>query len=416
MRTPSKGAVGRGLPLSAPIAAVAVLVALVTAVALSAAATAQPDTSSAWRALATVPTHSGGSGAGSRSEVASFSPMSVTYVSSSQGWVLGTVACGKRRCFELLHTTNDGSTWSRVHLPPMGRALSTSALMKVRFANSSDGWIFPFDPLQGYSQAWSTHSGGRHWSPVTFPVRPSGAVGIEDIEAAHGVVVAAVSVGARLEIFSSPVTRNAWRRTGGPFQLGAGPVGSGELALHGSSGWFVQNDRIVVDGSREGRSGIWRSWQPPCAHVGGPAFLAVPTTSRVEAICTEGVWTSGRVTVDLLTSTDGGTRFGPSHRVPLGAAGPTAPEASLAAATGSATVAIGAIDYGNSSASMNLEMSFDGGSTWRSVYRHDGSGWLELGFTTTKQGVAIILGVNGQADTMLVTRDGGHHWAKVGFT
>jgi photosystem II stability/assembly factor-like uncharacterized protein len=119
--------------------------------------------------------------------------------------------------------------------------------------------------------------------------------------------------------------------------------------------------------------------------------------------------------VDLLTSTDGGTRFGPSRRIPLGA-GPSAPEASLAAATGSATVAIGAIDYGGSSAQMNLEVSFNAGSTWRSVYRHAGSGWLELGFTTTKQGVAIILGANGQADTMLVTRDGGRHWAKVDFS
>lgn len=417
MRSRSRMPSGRRLYFPVLIAAASILAILVTARAAS--ATAQPTaTSPARSALATAPAHSERSGTGTRSAVARFSPMSVTYVSSSQGWVLGTDSCGKRRCFELLHTTNDGSTWSRVRLPPIGRALSTGALMKVRFANSSDGWIFPFDQLQGYSQAWSTHSGGRRWSRVTFPVTGSALVGVEDIEAAHGVVVAAVSVVSvrpQLDIFSSPVARDAWRRTGGPFQLGAGPVPSGELALHGSSGWFVQNDRIVVGGGREGRSGIWRSWQPPCAHAGGPVLLAAPTTSRVEAICTEGVWTSGRVTVDLLTSTDGGTRFGPSRRIPLGA-GPSAPEASLAAATGSATVAIGAIDYGGSSAQMNLEVSFNAGSTWRSVYRHAGSGWLELGFTTTKQGVAIILGANGQADTMLVTRDGGRHWAKVDFS
>ncbi|MHB1510754.1 MAG: hypothetical protein ACYCST_12880 [Acidimicrobiales bacterium] len=315
-----------------------------------------------------------------------------------------------------MHTADDGSSWSRVLLPPMGRALSTDALLKVRFANSSDGWIFPSDLEQGETQSWSTHSGGRHWSRITFPAKGSGPIGIEDIEAAHGVVVAAVSVGAQLEIFSSPVAHSAWRRTGGPFQLGAGPVPSGELALHGSSGWFVQNDRIVVDGSREGRSGIWRSWQPPCAHVGGPVLLAAPTTSRVEAICTEGVWTTGRVTVDVLTSTDGGTRFGPSHRVPLGAAGPTAATASLAAAAGTSTVSIGTISDQGSSAFVNIEMSFNGGSTWRSVYRQRGGGWLDLGFTTARQGVAVILGANSQADTMVITRDGGHHWAKVGFT
>ena len=46
-----------------------------------------------------------------------FSPVSVTYVSASDGWALGTVACGPNRCLRLLRTTDDGATWSPVPVP-----------------------------------------------------------------------------------------------------------------------------------------------------------------------------------------------------------------------------------------------------------------------------------------------------------
>ncbi len=337
-----------------------------------------------------------------------FSPVSVTYVSSSDGSALGTVACGPHRCPRLLRTTDDGTSWSPVPVPPTGPVGADAAPLRVRFADPDDGWIFSTLPGQAQVQGWSTHNGGRHWSALSFPVKNPGSVGIEDVEASAGVVDAAVQVGDEVQIFSSSIGADAWHRAGGPYELGAGPVPWGELALQGGSGWFVQNDRVVVSGGRHEGPGTWAGWRPPCSSAGGPVLLAAPTTSRVDALCTEGVWTGQRISVDLLRSSDGGASFGPSRRVPV-----SSPE--LVAAIGVSTVAVGAQANGSNSADVNLDMSFDNGASWRSVYSHAGSGWLELGFTTLTQGVAIVLGAQGHLNTMLFTTDGGRHWAPVSF-
>jgi hypothetical protein len=397
---------------------VAVIATLVVAAGLLAAPTIVRTPKPGWAALpsvlavATSPAGPAGpavrSGPGT-TVAAGFSPVSVTYVSTSVGWVLGTVRCGTRRCFRLVNTTNDGAGWSPVPLPHIGPVAADSAPVKVRFADNDDGWIFSIQPGQAGVEAWSTHNGGRRWSAINFPVKSPNPIGPEDLEAAGGVVNAAVLVGDEVDIFSSPVGRDAWRRTGGPFQLGAGPVPSGELALQGSSGWFVQNDRVVVSGGRDGSSGAWATWQPPCSKAGGPVLLAAPTNSQVDAVCTEGVWTGGpQITVDLLTSTDGGASFGPSRPVP-------GPWVGQAAAIGPSTVAVGDFMDGDNSTQVTLEMSFNGGGTWRPVYRHRGTGWLELGFTTVEQGVAIVAGAGNRLNTMLFTTDGGKHWAPVDF-
>jgi hypothetical protein len=350
-----------------------------------------------------------GAGAGAAPAEAAFSPVSVTYVSQSEGWALGTGPCGPKRCARLLHTSNDGATWSLVPEPVAG-PLGPDSIpgLEVRFADLDDGWIFSTLPSGEQAvRAWSTHDGGQHWSAVAFPVTSANGIGLEDIEASGGVVDAAVQVGDQVDIFSSPVSTNAWRRTGGPYQLGAGPVPFGELALQGSSGWFVENDRVVVSGGRREPSGTWKSWQPPCSRAGGPVILSAPTASQVDAVCTEGVWTGGKISVDLVKSTNGGATFGPQRALP-------ASSVDLAAAIGTATMALGT-ETGNNTPGVVLDMSFNGGNSWQPVYRNAGGGWLELGFTTIQQGVAIVLGPQGGRNTMLVTRDGGRHWAPVSF-
>ena len=55
--------------------------------------------------------------------------------------------------------------------------------------------------------------------------------------------------------------------------------------------------------------------------------------------------------------------------------------------------------------------SFDGGRSFTVVA--DGEP-LFAGFTSPAQGVAIVRAGSG-ATSMLLTRDGGHHWAAVAF-
>ena len=92
----------------------------------------------------------------------------MTYVSPSEGWALGTVACGANQCLRLLRTTNDGVSWSSVPVPPAGPEGPGSPPLKVRFADPDDGWIFSSLPGQAKVQAWSTHDGGRHWLQLSI--------------------------------------------------------------------------------------------------------------------------------------------------------------------------------------------------------------------------------------------------------
>ena len=55
---------------------------------------------------------------GAASKVAPFEPISVSFSSTKQGWVLGTLACAhERRCLTMLETVNAGQSWFDVQLP-----------------------------------------------------------------------------------------------------------------------------------------------------------------------------------------------------------------------------------------------------------------------------------------------------------
>jgi hypothetical protein len=158
---------------------------------------------------------------------------------------------------------------------------------------------------------------------------------VEDIEASAGVVDAAVQMGDGASIFSSPVSSDAWHLEGGPFASGAGPEPEGELALRGTSGWFIEDNRVAVSGARREASGLWEAWTPPCSGAGGPVLSSAVTSSDLDAVCTEGVWTGHVVTVRLLTSDNGGTSFGTDRSTPF-----TSVE--VATASGPSTIAVGA--------------------------------------------------------------------------
>ena len=51
-----------------------------------------------------------------------FRPMSVTFVSADQGWVLGSAPCSTGRCPVIAHTLDGGRTWSTIPAPqtPIG--------------------------------------------------------------------------------------------------------------------------------------------------------------------------------------------------------------------------------------------------------------------------------------------------------
>jgi hypothetical protein len=112
------------------------------------------------------------SASGSPPPPAGFEADSASFVSAQAGYVLGSRGCSLLPCKALLETTaNGGTTWAKVTAPnvklvPPFSATPATAVSTVRFANSSDGWLF--NP-----GLWQTTDGGKQWRKVAL----SGVVG-----------------------------------------------------------------------------------------------------------------------------------------------------------------------------------------------------------------------------------------------
>ena len=384
----------RGAPALLAVALLAACGASSTTPAPLTPAVATPGRSSAAPASptpATASPHSPGVHPPPTPAPAGFQVASVTFVSAQDGWVLGTAPCSSGRCLAMARTTDAGATWSSVTPPPTlfspGQGVSG-----VRFADLRDGWAYG-------SQLWATHDGGASWVRVTLPgLRCSGGMTppIQGLEAAAGMVDAVVCGSSGFAIDSSPVGSNAWTSSPTTVGYGAGPVPSAQLVVQTTSGWVVENDRVVAGGAQL-RSGAWAAWTPPCSAVGGPATVAASTPQDLFALCDVGLWTSSSPSERAYVSSDGGARFSPlGARLPSGCQGSStlAMVSSLVAAAGCGA---------------DVVATFDGGASWSTVYT--GSGTVRyVGFTTATQGVAIETPASSSVGTLLVTHDGGHSW------
>jgi photosystem II stability/assembly factor-like uncharacterized protein len=333
---------------------------------------------------------------------AGFQPVSATFVSSADGWVLGSIPCSGARCPAIVRTTDGGSTWSAIGAPrtKMGNGslpglMNGTGISGLRFANASNGWAFG-------PELWATHDGGATWARVVIAGLPATAA-VAALEAAHGSVHAVAYDGDHdFRIATSAIRADDWRLADVRVPVGAGPVPQIQLVLAGDAGWVLQNDRTVVNGARL-LAGTWLSWDPPCLDVVGPALLAASSATDLIAVCDEGVMStpSGE---HLYSSKDGGVTFSRvGGRLPINSA------VAVATPDGSTIVVAGSNASGAA-----LLTSFDGGRTWPSTLNAGNVGIIQLGFTTKTQGLLIT---RNQSDvgTMLMTHDGGRTWSRVAF-
>jgi len=320
-------------------------------------------------------------------------------VSPDDGWVLGTGTCSSAPCAAIARTADGGRTWAKVSAPHVsivpGGDQGPPGISGLRFADARNGWAFGPD-------LWATHDGGATWARLTIPGLPADAA-IFALASANGTVHAVVLDGGDYRVASSPVGADDFRLSAVRVPVGAGPVPLVQLVLSGAAGWLLENDRTVVGGARL-VNGAWVAWQPPCADVVGPAFLAASSPTELAAACDVGLW--GTPTGDhLYVSHDGGSTF-----VETATAVPLQMAAQVAAASPSVIVVSGFDATG-----AVLVATFDGGRTWAVVARLGAVGITDLGFTTATQGVAITVPADGAA-SLLMTRDGGHTWRAVGMT
>jgi hypothetical protein len=279
--------------------------------------------------------------------------------------------------------------------------------LSVRFADPLDGWVYAYDA----SQLWSTHDGGQSWHHAAL-AHLTAQTPIVALEAGAGrvEVVLYPENTPTVHVESSPVRDDAWTDTDTGVSLGGGPVPSTQLVLQQSRDWLLQNNRTVVGGAQLNGGGKWTGWYAPCSTANGVAALAASTPANLVALCVEGEWGPARnlpagartPSTWLFRSSDGGASFqavGPVP-VPVGVQQVTSPAPSTVVAAGS---------------SPQLYASFDSGRSWQTVYQNDKiKNWVYLGFTTPTQGVAIGSDQS-HSSLLLMTRDGGHHWAPVSF-
>jgi photosystem II stability/assembly factor-like uncharacterized protein len=319
-----------------------------------------------------------------------FSPLSVTFVSLQTGWVLGTRPCPAGACTVIVRTRDGGHSWVTI------TTLAPAGATHLRFANLQDGWAYGSD-------LWATHDGGAHWRRVALSGVGHNAL-VAALETAGQSVHAAVIDTGVVRILTSPVSTDAWSASSTTVSTGAGPVPRPVLVLQGSAGWLIENDRTVVGGARL-TNGQWIPWQPPCIDTGGPASLAAASPTDLVAVCDTGLWTGTSPDTETLASTDGGATFRrtASHllRYPSVVASP----------------APGAVVIGGSTSdnALALDASTDSQQSWNPVFRQPAGGvWLELGFTSANQGVAIYRSPEGRG-AFLMSVDGGRHWRALTF-
>ncbi len=170
------------------------------------------------------------------------------------------------------------------------------------------------------------------------------------------------------------------------------------------------NDRGTSASARLAPDGQWVSWTPPCASVGGSFAIPAASTPRdLVAVCVMGGFASpppaGRAEGSswLYFSNNGGSTFysGPE----LGRSGDF-----FGGVLASPRPGVILIGHGVANG-QDLIASSDGGVRWSVVYRGQ---LLFLGFTSPSQGVGIVQS-SSSANTMIMTVDGGHHWASVKF-
>ena len=190
---------------------------------------------------------------------ADFQPLSVTFVSSTAAWVLGTVPCGLQTCPDLAQTTDDGLTWTteRHHAsvsPSLqGSDLSTGWSVQVRQRNGLVGSTPP-DPNSrrpACGRPMTEAAPGRRCPIRVAPQSTSGTW-----KPPSGVAQARTRIGAgsrgRADLHRHGGGRE--RRLGSPspttLGVGAGAVATAQVVIQGPTGCIIDNNLVVTGGAR----------------------------------------------------------------------------------------------------------------------------------------------------------------------
>jgi hypothetical protein len=332
---------------------------------------------------------------------AGFRAASVSFASAREAFALGTAPGKHAPRTSIARTLDRGVSWRGVPAPvvPLGEPYTSTgpAVWGIRFATPQHGFVFG-------NGLWVTTDGGEHWSAVAYP---GGA--IVSLETIDDQVLAVTARHGPGGLTGWALSRRALG--GGPWiriaALASNP-GVGGIATQAGVAAVTDSSSVLV--TSNGGLTVTRH-AAPCPAAGKP--FPVVTSVAVEAphglaLLCAGQGYTGHTDKTVYVSGDlGATWKLAGHPASAGDGGMIA-----ASAPGHLTIA-------TTSAGSWLYYSADNGKTWRTVltYLDGGQGWNDLGFTTTRDGVAIH-GHPAYGDMLgqlLLTGNGGLAWQPVAF-
>lgn len=385
-----------------------------------------PATKSASVAPTPVPASSLSPGGSGQRVPAGFRPTSVTFIGTRTGAVIGQAgrpgSCGPpvaTVCTSLAGTSDYGQTWYGVSAPVTGGPAGPAGVSGLRFRDARNGWAFG-------PELWVTHDGGAHWTRErTYGLRVTSLETAGDRAfalfascAGNGADFAAQC--ASFRIFSSSAVSDSWRPVPGvasdlkaagnaagqaaspSLVLAAGPVADPAAG----TGYLLAPSGAVLSGPLSGAP--WTvAGQAPCPSAvalrsGQPASTMLAAGSNeLFVACTNAAAPGSRLYLKTIyASADGGKNWQQAGTVH----GPGI-ATSLAAAQGDLVVL---------ATTTCINVSADGGGTWRQVYAGPPGaaaglrGFSYVGMTDQQQGVAVP--ADAGLHEVLITVDGGSTW------
>jgi hypothetical protein len=344
---------------------------------------------------------------------ANFAATSVTFVSQGTGWVIGQAGipghCYYKNptiCTSVARTDDAGRSWYGLHAPVTGAPSGGTGVSQIRFLDGQNGWAFG-------PELWATHNAGNDWSKV-----PAGGLRVLSLETtgseAFAVLGRCAGTGAsygtgctQFFLWSSPAGSDGWAPVPGvpaAAPLASNASASSVLVLTGTRGYWYEPSGTLLSGPVTGGA----PWRPvsgsalPCL-PGQPGADGRPTAGQLAAsapgdlalACPNGQpGSSANQQETIYGSTDGGRSWQVSGT--LTTAGPAT---SLAATTG------GVLVLGTGRC---IDVSADGGATWRQAQLGPAGGFSYVGMTSPLQGVAVP--ADSSQHAVWFTFDGGQSW------
>jgi hypothetical protein len=343
--------------------------------------------------------------AGAAPVPANFEPGSVSFVSASKGFLLGTSHCAHIPCTAVLTTSDGGKAWTKAAAPSASFASSASryhaSVSQVVFANASDGWAYG-DSL------WATYNGAGKWQQVSLGGPVFSLTSSADM--AYAVVGDCFPSGTTcpdpvLKLERSTVGSRSWQVVPGVTGYGTSAL----IAVSGQNAWVSLTPKdhgadLLWDTSDGGAK--WHSLPDSCfqpSQATDLAGLASPGGNVVFELCAgdPGAGSEGKSL--RISSNSGSTSHLVSH-LPLGGL------VQGMAATGGQQVYVTAV-----SGASDVYSSLNGGKSWSArVFDDGGAGLSDIRFTTPSFGAAIEgQPITGNTDKLLITDDGGASWSVV---